>query len=857
MRGPSLRSATILVPLLAVGIVAARAELLFFDDFDGDGSDLHGSVPDTSLGGAAWTASSHFNRDGSTGDGPGSATLPFTPVDGRVYALDARYVELSAVPGDTDWFAVGFVNGQSAASGTNDRFITGNVVGVAWALARGDFNLTNNNTFLGTGQTGSGNHGIPDGLGWSLSPAENAVDLRVVLDTTAGAGNWTATFYAKRPVETDYTLIRATEPLLSGAAIGAVGLARSNPGVSGMVESFSLTLIGTSDSDEDGLTDTWEILHFREDPGESDGEILSKYAGTDDPDNDGFDNAAEETAGTDPNEPLDRPMVAFIPVTDGNPATDENGYAGSSINSVAFLQNNLITVGDQQFIAYYRRHASDPGDVANNTIAIGRRNLDGPQWEIFPTTFLSNNINDAHDVISCAIDGDGFLHMSWGMHADAFHYAKSDSPVLGAAPIVMIEQAMTGQENAVTYPKFQTLPDGDVLYFFREGGSGNGDWFLNRYDIATDAWAPVHADGGGTQVALMRGRGDSPDNCFYPDRMTLGPDGMLHLAGVFRYNGDSLAGESGYQTNHRYVYLRSPDDGVSWERSDGTPIDLPVVEADWFLGLGASHVPEIIEDIPEGYSIINESGMTTDSEGRPVVATWWATGAGTGDHTRQYQVLFHDGSSWQRRTISARDIDDPATKFSEGQLGSSRMGRPVVLTDSEDRIIVIYNDNRADGITAVFSLPKATDPGRNQWTRMNLTHENLGNWETTYDESRWKRDEVLHIFYQKLPGMGASYSGQNLSTPVSVLEWDVEAYFGDPVHWKFDTSSVPGQAVISAPTRAGFRYDLRTSTDLLFTDPPAATLPGNGAWQEFGSWPLNEGRRFWQLERVEEAANDL
>ena len=92
------------------------------------------------------------------------------------------------------------------------------------------------------------------------------------------------------------------------------------------------------------------------------------------------------------------------------------------------------------------------------------------------------------------------------------------------------------------------------------------------------------------------------------------------LAGVFRYNSDSPAGQSGYQTNHRYVYLRSPDGGTSWQRSDGSPISVPVVENAAFLNLGPNHVPEIVKDLAEGHSIINESGMTTDSTGRPIIA---------------------------------------------------------------------------------------------------------------------------------------------------------------------------------------------------------------------------------------------
>ncbi|MCU0780521.1 MAG: BNR repeat-containing protein [Akkermansiaceae bacterium] len=60
---------------------------------------------------------------------------------------------------------------------------------------------------------------------------------------------------------------------------------------------------------------------------------------------------------------------------------------------------------------------------------------------------------------------------------------------------------------------------------------------------------------------------------------------------------------------------------------------MPVVEDASFLNLGVNHVPEIIKDLPEGHSIMNESGMTTDSAGRPIIANWWADNAATGDGT--------------------------------------------------------------------------------------------------------------------------------------------------------------------------------------------------------------------------------
>ena len=834
---------------LAVFLLAApslHAGTIFSHHFNGAAVSLNATAVEEGTG--SWTAASIFSQNGAFGGNAGSATLPFIPASGLVYTLDAR---VSITGNSPNWLALGFANGQSSSIGTSHRFVADTVKGTAWMLVRGNATVSANSTFNGLATSPAGMSWLGDLVNADYSTQTGTLDLRIMLDTTAPT--WTVRMLAKTAAAATYTVVRPLENVVdvNRPYYTSVGFALANTGPSGIIDSFSLTSSGgAADTDTDGLDDAWEILHFGN---------LSQGP-LDDYDGDGATNRAELDAATNPADPTDLPLVSQTPISDGNPATDENGYAGSAINSVAFAQNNLITIGAQQIIAYYRRHATDASDPANNTIVVGRRNVGETQWELFSTNFTSYNINDTHNVISCAIDGDGFLHMSWGMHGNPLRYAKSTAPVVGPDPIIMTSlgtAGVTGQESSVTYPKFQTLPDGDVVFLFREGGSGNGDWYLNRYDTDTDTWAPIHANPSGVAQPLMLGLGAKPDNCFYPDRLTLGPDGMLHLAGVFRYGTDSPTGQPGYQTNHRYVYLRSPDGGTTWQRSDGSTIDLPVVENAGFLSLGASHLPEIIKDLPEGHSIMNESGMTTDRAGRPIIANWWADNAATGDHRRQYHLFIHDGTTWQQRTVSARNIDDPATRILETMLGSSWMGRPVVLTDADNRILVLYADVRFPGITVVFSEPLAQDPGRNHWSRTNLTHENLGFWEATYDEKRWKQEGVLHLLYQNLPGSGASYTTQNNSTPVAVLEWNARAYFNGPIRWKVDAVTTPGQAAISASTRAGFRYDLRTSPDLDFSAPPATIRPGNGAWQDFATWQMNEPRRFWRLERTEEATNDL
>ncbi len=181
-------------------------------------------------------------------------------------------------------------------------------------------------------------------------------------------------------------------------------------------------------------------------------------------------------------------------VSDGNPATDDSGRANVKINAVSFRFNALTTVGNYQFISYYQ------GD---GKLLVGRRPVGGATWDLFRTQFTADNINDAHDVSSIAIDGDGILHMSWGMHVNNFLYTKSTASVLNSNPINLIGgntgnsaalNSMTGlYDTSVTYPAFYNLPDGDLLFMYRNGSSGSGDYRLRRYDTATDQWSELGA----------------------------------------------------------------------------------------------------------------------------------------------------------------------------------------------------------------------------------------------------------------------------------------------------------------------------------------------------------------------------
>ncbi|MEX2092522.1 MAG: BNR-4 repeat-containing protein, partial [Pirellulales bacterium] len=387
--------------------------------------------------------------------------------------------------------------------------------------------------------------------------------------------------------------------------------------------------------------------------------------------------------------------------------------------------------------AYYRTVTGS----GTRRVTVGRRLLGSSTWDIFNyTTGFSDpnsNATDSHNAINFGIDGDGYMHMSWGMHNNNLIYRKSTAPVLNANPIAFgtTNQPMTGlNENSVTYPQFYNLPDGDLLGFYRNGGSGNGNTYLNRYDTSTDTWSAV-------QHPLFDGLTSSVNAYF--NTLAFDSQGVLHATWTDRST-------PAFQTNHNIYYARSPDQGATWTKLDGTPYTLPITES----------TAELVVPIPENSTFINQTSMTVDKNDNPLAASWWAPGAGQGDNTRQYMLAYHDGAAWQTSQISNRPLEPLQTDATVRDLA-----RPLVMVDDDNRTIVVMRyDQRNDVVTIGYSEDKQN------WDLVDLTATGLGDWEPTYDAALWQRENKLHLLYQPV-GVGST------SSTISVLEWDAKAFF--------------------------------------------------------------------------------
>ena len=96
---------------------------------------------------------------------------------------------------------------------------------------------------------------------------------------------------------------------------------------------------------------------------------------------------------------------------------------------------------------------------------------------------------------------------------------------------------MTGiLEEHVTYPEFYRLSDGNLLFFYRDGSSGNGNLLINYYDCETQRWSK-------RQQNLIDGEGER--NAYW--QMAIDAEDRIHLSWVWRETPDVA-------TNHDMCY---------------------------------------------------------------------------------------------------------------------------------------------------------------------------------------------------------------------------------------------------------------------------------------------------------------
>ena len=315
---------------------------------------------------------------------------------------------------------------------------------------------------------------------------------------------------------------------------------------------------------------------------------------------------------------------------------------------------DFLTEGSHQYIAYYD---------ANRQMSVAHRKGPRAPWVYYKVDSWLGW--DSHNYIEMALDADGHLHLSGNMHANRIEYFRTRYPhdVRSLKRVeVMVDPEL---EERVTYPRFLQSPEGDLIFKYRIGGSGNGNDIYLLYDTESRAWSNLY------NGALIDGQGKM--NAYVEGPKT-GPDGRFHMVWIWRDTPNAA-------TNHDISYARSPD-LLSWEDSAGKPIPLPIT----------FERSDVVDPVPPGGGAINGNvKLGFDSLERPIVAYHKFDPHGN----TQIYVSRREDSGWVLYQVS--EWEDFRWDF--GGFGALpevkvRLGTPEQLPDGTIRLPVQKEGNR-------------------------------------------------------------------------------------------------------------------------------------------------------------------
>lgn len=353
-------------------------------------------------------------------------------------------------------------------------------------------------------------------------------------------------------------------------------------------------------------------------------------------------------------------------------------------NGQAFVQDNLWSTETEEYAVWVD---------ADGRPWAGKRALDDPDWQSVDLSLVPGNPlaapteDDTHNVYAIAVDALGHVHIAGNMHVDPLRYVRTTRP--GDLSSLVAGQ-IDGPAETLTYPQFVATPDGHLLLLRRQGAPGHGRLVADRLERGSQEWRSLGTVVDGTAS------GESP----YPHHVAVDrASGRVHLLVVWRDTPDVA-------TNRDVSYAVSPDGGLSWETSHGTPVSLPMTHATMEQAM-----PTLA-----GSGLRNSGGLTVDAQGRPHAAVLFDPPG----PERRVVHLWHDRTGWRERDLPGELVD----------------GRPAVAGLADGRLVVV--GERRGALHAVDITP-GTPPTSTSLAAV------PDRWEATYDSQLLAREGRLRM----------------------------------------------------------------------------------------------------------------
>lgn len=425
-----------------------------------------------------------------------------------------------------------------------------------------------------------------------------------------------------------------------------------------------------------------------------------------------------------------------------NLAKGKHTKFSTRINAATHQQEALSTFKGYQYVTYYD---------AQRHVCLGRRQLpDGP-WQIIRFTDYRFKSSDSHRVTSLGIcQGDGTIHLAFDHHGGSLHYRVSNIGVALNPDDLTWDRSLfgpvtdrlgpNGKQKGISYPRFIPSPKGDLLFYFRRGGSGSGDGHLFRYQGAKSQWvkAPSLFI---SQKGTYRGVVTPESKRRNPYLNTLSYGGTrLHASWCWRETPNAA-------TNHSLAYTYSDDHGKTWRNNQGKKIGETGTSPITISAPGLTVV-----EIPQGQGLTNQN-----------------THYAYPDHSVHVITRYRPPTKKER--LYHHHFRSPQGKWTTTSM-NFRGSRPKLVGGPDRSLYLVAKED--DALEVTRGTPQSTS-GPWTWKRIYRQKGTQAGGDGLIDLSCWNLYGVLSILDQEKPSHVLRYRGEKITdglpTPLIVRDF--------------------------------------------------------------------------------------
>lgn len=492
---------------------------------------------------------------------------------------------------------------------------------------------------------------------------------------------------------------------------------------------------------------------------------------------------------------------------------EANSNFNSNVNGRTFQRDPVVTSRGYQYAIYYN---------ANRRVSVGRRKLPTGDWDVITFTDYRLNGSNSHDVAAIGIcEKDGTIHLAFDHHGDDLNYRVSE---IGAASdpgnvewSVDLFGAITdrlgsvGRVTRLTYPTFFPAPNGNLMFYYRVGGSGNGDGVIQEYNGTTHDWTRGLGEfisRSGTYNGAVSS--NSTSRCPYINGISYGGN-RLHASWGWRESS------GGARTNHSLNYAYSDDHGRTWRNNAGAQIGMTGSSS-----ISVNSPGLIVANIPQNIGLSNQYTHYAYPDGscHVIVAHRNASNVQRSQHY------------WRNATGTWNNVTLPF-----------HAGRGKMVGDDDRNLFLVYQAGGRP--TIAQGVPNSAQTSWS-WSQVYSQNDTTEDGEGKIDFTRWEQDRVLSFFGQEQP----ANSGETPS-PLHVFDYraSTKATQPDPAHraivenlntglnWSAGLGGISHriffgtnqQAVASATTSSPEYQGQQTGTT--FVPTPLPTVGGSYFWR--------------------------